>query len=115
PPQPSSPHERPVQSGVHVTHCPDALQVYPNEQVPHEPPQPSDPQLRPLQSGVHTTQLQFTQLPPVQALPSSLQRSSGQEAEVPEQVSAMSHSFAAARHTVPAAANWSGGQEQSAA
>jgi hypothetical protein len=45
PPQPSSPHNLPVQSGRH-TQAPPSPQTLPDWQLPHEPPQPSGPQAR---------------------------------------------------------------------
>jgi hypothetical protein len=55
PPQPSGPHSRPVQLGVH-THIPAPLHVSPATVHPgaHVPPQPSGPHSRPVQFGVHT-------------------------------------------------------------
>ncbi len=53
PPQPSEPHARPPQLGVHpATHCPIALHVWPIAHVPHEPPQRSEPHARPAQFRV---------------------------------------------------------------
>ena len=56
PPQPSSPHCRPVQAGVQsVTHWPvDVWQAVPPSQVPQSPPQPSGPHSLPTQSGAQT-------------------------------------------------------------
>ena len=52
PPQPSSPHVRPVQSGVHTQRPVLVSQNEGEVQVPQLPPQPSLPQARPVQSGV---------------------------------------------------------------
>lgn len=58
PPQPSSPHDLPLQLGTQAaTHCPAVLHDLPLAQVPQLPPQPSLPHTRPLQLGV--------QVPPV--------------------------------------------------
>ena len=54
PPQPSSPHFRPLQSGVHglATQRPEALHTWPDGQRPQSPPQPSVlPQYRPSHAG----------------------------------------------------------------
>jgi hypothetical protein len=42
PPQPSLPHVRPAQDGMH-THIPAAVHVLPAAHDPHEPPHPSTP------------------------------------------------------------------------
>ena len=57
PPQPSSPHCLPAQSGVHEepsTHRPAGEQTRPTPQMPQLPPQPSSPHPLLAQSGVQT-------------------------------------------------------------
>jgi len=52
PPQPSSPHCFPLQSGEQVAHWPVPLHVVPPVHEPQLPPQPSLPHCFPLQPGV---------------------------------------------------------------
>lgn len=66
PPQPSSPHVRPVHCDSQAQR-PAALQDRPSVQVPHDPPQPFGPHCLPRQSGAHWQEPSMQVFPMTQA------------------------------------------------